>query len=244
MGWTLKTPKTKTTNKVYAFLTDPHVPYEDVKTCRAVFSYLGDVRWDGVILGGDVLDMDAVSFWEQGKPGLQEGKRLSDEYDAGNSWLWLANLEYVARRKNKNAKIYYIEGNHENRVERDLERNPRYRGLVDVPVNMNLKKRNIEWVRSWSRSETVKIGKMELMHGDYATDWHAKKHVIERGRSVGYGHTHTVQAYPLQYRGRDSTLQGKSYGCLCDYELSYRLPVRLRAIVYAWAPEQMAASHR
>jgi hypothetical protein len=177
------------------------------------------VRWDGVILGGDVLDMDAVSFWEAGKPGLQEGKRLSDEYDAGNSWL--ANLEYAARRKNKDAKIWYCEGNHENRVERDLERNPRYRGLVDVPVNMNLAKRKIQWVRSWSRSETVKIGKMEFMHGDYTTDWHAKKHVIERGCSVGYGHTHSVQSYPLQYRGRDRTIQGKSYGCLCDYELSY-----------------------
>ena len=172
-----------------------------------------------MILGGDVLDMDAVSFFERDKPGLTEGKRLSDEYDAGNSWL--ANLEHAARRKNKEAKIWYCEGNHEYRVERDLDQNPRFRGLVDVPVNLNLKKRNIQWVRSWSRGEFVKTGKMIWTHGAWITDWHAKKHVTAYGCSVGYGHTHSVQMYPLQYRGRDRTIMGKSYGCLCDYELTY-----------------------
>ena len=206
-------------DEFYALFTDPHVPYEDVKSCRAAFRYISDIRLDGVVIGGDMLDMDAISFWDVDKPGRKEGKRLGDEWGAGNGWL--SRLIDAARNKNKRAKIWYLQGNHEFRVDRYIEKHPEQTGEMEVPVKLELDKKRVEWVRSWERNETVRIGKFEVSHGHWTNVHHAKKHVEAYGCNIFYGHTHSVQEFPLQYRGRDKTIVGASSGCMCNYELAY-----------------------
>ena len=49
----------------------------------------------------------------------------------------------------------------------------------------------------------------------------AKKHVMQYGCNIYYGHVHSVQEYSLVHRGDDSTLVGKSLGTLCRYDMPY-----------------------
>lgn len=199
-------------------LPDLHAPYHDEKTVRAVLKYAADEWWDVVVLLGDVLDMDAVSFWEADKPRLSAHKRLKDDYDAGNEIL--DRIVGSVRRKNLACSIYYLEGNHEYRIQRQLDKYPIYEGLVEVPVQLRLKERGVRWVKSFSEGRVLRIGKAGFIHGDRCNKYHANSNVEAYG-TIFTGHTHDVMEIPKIFKGRDRTWCGKSLGCLCDYELQY-----------------------
>jgi predicted phosphodiesterase len=196
-----------------------HCPYEDKKTMRAVLQYAADERWDVVVIMGDMLDMDAVSFWDRDKPRISAHKRLKDNYDAGNELL--DRIVAAVRKRNRAAKIYYLEGNHEFWIQRELDKSPFLEGLVEVPVQLRLRERGIKWVGYQRDSQRIlKIGKAQFMHGRVTNKYHANKNVSEYGTII-YAHTHDVQEIPLVFKGRDRTWMGKSIGCLCDYEMRY-----------------------
>lgn len=199
---------------------DAHDPYVDRKTLRAVLKYGADEWWDVVVMLGDMLDMDAISFWDADKPRIIAHKRLKDNYDAGNELL--DEICAAVRSRNKDAKIYYLEGNHEYRVQRYLDKHPEQEGRMEIPVQLRLKERNIRWVPSWSEGKVLRIGKAGFMHSRVCGKYHANKNVEEYG-TIFYGHPHDVMEMPKIFKGRDRTWCGKSLGCLCMYELKFMM---------------------
>lgn len=197
---------------------DAHAPHHDKKTVRAVLKYAADERWYAVVLLGDMLDMDAVSFWDMDKPRLSAHKRLKDDYDVGNELL--DEICAAVRSRDKATKIYYLEGNHEYRIQRYIDKHPIHEGSMEVPVQLRLKERRIHWVKSFSEGRVLRIGKAGFMHGFKTNKYHANSNVESYG-TIFYGHTHDVMEVPKIFRGRDRTWVGKSLGCLCNYELQY-----------------------
>ncbi len=200
-----------TIRKVLA-LSDIHYPYEDKKTMKAVEKYMATQKWDELIYLGDVLDFDCVSSHNKKKPGLTAGKSVQADYDYVNK-IFDRHRGIVG----PNCKINFIQGNHDQRIERWIEEFPAMKGILEVQKGLKLKERGINWVPYWSTGVVYKIGKASFIHGRYTNDTHAKKHVSAYGTSTFYGHLHDRQLYSLTHNGDNKTIIGESLGCLCDY---------------------------
>ena len=195
------------------------VPYHDVRTMTAVESFMKTRKFDYYINLGDFMDFDCISHHNKGKLRNVEGKRLLEDYEVGNEIL--DRHQKILRKKNPDCKFVLLEGNHEYRVERYLDENPQFTGLVEVENALRLKERGFKYVRCYKEGTDYTLGKAHFHHGLYTPQHHAKKHVQNWGHSIFYGHVHDVQCYSLTRRGDQDTIVGQSLGCLCEYEQSY-----------------------
>ena len=71
--------------------------------------------------------------------------------------------------------MVYLEGNHENRIEPYIDAHPAMEGLIEVDKALDLNKRRMKWVRSWSKGELFTLGNCSFHHGLFCNDHHAKK---------------------------------------------------------------------
>lgn len=194
-------------------IPDLHVPYQDGRSLLAVEKLMTDYRFDGYIIIGDFLDFDCISSHNKNNLRAVEGKRIHADYKVAGEIL--DRHQAIIRSRNKDAKFIYIEGNHENRIERYVDANPALEGMVEVPTCLEFGRRKIEWVPFWSKGKVYKVGKATFIHGRYTNDLHAKKHVHRYGCNIFYGHLHDVQTYSAEMMGEGNTLVGQSLGCLC-----------------------------
>ncbi len=205
--------------KRWIVLSDLQVPFHDPKSLKAVEAYMASHRWDGYLQVGDFLDFDAISSFNFGKPRLTENRRVKNDIQIANDIL--DRHQKIVRKNNKKAKFVLLEGNHEERIERFLDANPAFEGMLDVPKLLKLKDRDFKWVRSWSRGEVYKIGKANFTHGLYTNKYHAHKMLDAEAHSIFYGHTHDVMCIPRSRRDKTDLQVGQSLGCLCNIEQAY-----------------------
>lgn len=175
--------------------------------------------WDGLLYIGDFLDCVSVSGHDEFNLKDREGRRLKDEFDIANEIL--DRHQWLIWENNPYAQFVFLEGNHEERVARYINKNPELAGLIDVPICLRLKERGFQWVEAWTKSEDFKIGKATFTHGRKTGQYHAKQMVTDYGRSIFYGHTHDMMCIPIAHKGKDEIMVGQSIGCLCEYELPY-----------------------
>lgn len=214
-------PKAGVNGKTYnvIILPDTHIPYEDKRTLAAVEAFMGDNVFDHWVCLGDLCDFNMVSAHNTGKPRLVENERIMEQYtDVG---AFLSRHEELLRGNNPDAKMTYLEGNHEHRIERYMDAHPATEGLLDVESNLQLKKRGIDWVRCYKHGDVFQIGKLLFHHGKATGRHHASAMGAAFGRSIVYGHTHDFQSHSLVQYGKESTICAQSIGCLCEYEQDY-----------------------
>jgi len=205
--------KSKTKNVLV--IPDLQVPYEDKRSLNAVEQVMGYESWDEIIQIGDFLDLDCISTFNEKRLRTIAKKTIQKDFDAGNAIL--DRWQKLAPK----AKITILEGNHDERMLRYIDANPQLEGSIEVPRGLNLEKRGVRWVPSWSQGDIYQIGNAYFTHGQYVNEHHAKKHVIRFGVNIFYGHTHDVQQYSAVLLGEDKTIVGQSLGCLCRYDQSY-----------------------
>jgi hypothetical protein len=185
----------------------------------AVYEYMGAERWDYVINLGDFMDFNCISRWTKDTPRLKMGETLQADYEYANGQL--GTITKAARNKNPDCKIVFLEGNHDHRIEQYIDRVPELQGIMEMGKMLGFKKRGIKWVRCHHRGDTFKIGHAVFIHGLYCNKYHAAKHADQFGTCIFYGHTHDIQEYSKILQGDDSTIKGKSLGCLCEYNQVY-----------------------
>ena len=200
-------------------ISDVHCPHQDDGALRAVEEYMGSHHFDYYLNLGDFMDMDVLSNFTKGKPGLLEGRRLADDFEKGNEIL--TRHQELIRRNNKKAKFVLLEGNHCHRLAKWLEENPQLEGSIDIEDGLRLKKRGFEYVKCYSEGKHYSIGNMYFTHGMYTNQYHAAKTVARFGNCVMYGHTHTNQMHTQALLGRNKKLVGQGIGCLCKYKQRY-----------------------
>jgi predicted phosphodiesterase len=203
-------------NDIYRviILPDLQTPYHDSKTLSAVEKFMADYRWDEYVNLGDLMDFDMLSSFNKESLRQLESRRIMKDYELANSIL--DRHQKIVRSNNKKAKFTLLEGNHENRLEKAVDKLPSLEGLVEVESNLKLAERGFKWVRSWSRGELHKIGKLHFSHGKYTTKYHAAKMVDTYGVNIVYGHTHDVQSYARTILGKDKSIKAQSLGHLAD----------------------------
>lgn len=205
--------------RAWIVIPDMQVPFHDKRSLKAVEKFMSAHRWDGYLNIGDFMDFDQISSFNANKLRLLEGRNILKDYEVGNRIL--DRHQEIVRKNNKHAEFVLIEGNHEYRIERYLDVNPQFTGMLEVENALRLKERGFKWVRNWSKGDLYRIGKACFAHGQYTNQYHSKKMVDTYGDNIFYGHTHDVQSFSRVVRGRNKTQVGQSLGCLCNYELSY-----------------------
>lgn len=194
------------------------VPYEDKLTLRAVEKYMAAHRWDGYLNLGDFLDFNELSDFVKGKPGDVK-EDVADTFDAGNAVL--DRHCKLVRAKNHKARMVLLQGNHDYRAVRKGKEDTGLKKHLDVPRNLRLKERGIEWVKSWEDGVLFKLGNAHFMHGRYTGLHHAAKTANSYGVCTYYGHNHDVMLWPKTNLGDDKTIEAGSLGCLCRYDQRY-----------------------
>ena len=196
-------------------LSDLQCPFQSKKSLKAVEKYMASQKWDYLIYLGDFLDYFCISKYNDGKPGLIEGKTIMKELAVGKEVL--ERHIKIVRSKNKNCQVVYLEGNHEARAYDFVMRYPQLKGIIEPEIALDFKKNKVKYVKSWSTDAIFKLGKANFTHGNYTNDGHAKKMVSAYEDNIFYGHVHDCNSYNKTSRGSGKTKVGQSLGCLCDY---------------------------
>jgi len=190
---------------------DLHIPYQiDLK---GFIKFLRDEKPDELILGGDIMDVVALSRWALagGKRLTLEGKRFQKECDATNKIL-----DEFREAVGKKCKIVYLEGNHENWCEQYIDKNPGMEGLINIPKMLELDKKKIEWVPYRSIKNHYKVGKLYFTHGEYTSKYHAAKMLSAWNCNIRYFHLHSHMVYTrTAKRGVGDFHKAVSIPCMC-----------------------------
>lgn len=199
--------------------SDLHIPNHDEEAWKILNKVAKAGKWDHVVNLGDTMDFGCISRHNKNALRKVEGKRLQADYDLANKML--NELQKNARAKNKKAKFTFLEGNHDQWIEKWIDANPVVEGMFEVETQLNFKDRGIEWVR-YDERQLFRLGKANFHHGIYATQYHAAKHAHRFGCNIFYGHVHDVQSFSKVIFGEMSEVVGQSIGCLCRKDLDYK----------------------
>ena len=197
-------------------LPDLHFPVEDRRSLAAVEGLMKDEEWDHLIYLGDVMDFNCVSDHNKHNLRAVTGQTVGGDYEYANKVL--------ARHSSlvgPECSMTWLEGNHDQRIERVIDANPVMQGQLEVKNNISLiQDGTIKYVPYWFKGETVQVGKATFIHGLYVNEYHAKTHALNFGTNIFYGHTHDTMNYPKVWAGQE-TIIAQSLGCLCQLNQRY-----------------------
>lgn len=194
--------------KSAVFFADRHMIHDEPPhwSWELFLRFVTDFKPDILIDGGDHLDLSYISSFNREKLLLLEGKRLKKDFD--NLTTELRQLRDTTKR------MLYLEGNHEERLRRAIEKQPLLQGMAELETNVDFSALDIEYYPVGK--QPVKIGKLHFLHGVYTNEHHAKKHLTKYMGNVTYGHIHKFQSYYQGVPLRDDEMGANSIGCLCD----------------------------
>ena len=103
---TRSTPTTERT----MFIGDTHVPFHDPKAIALTLDFAEWLKPSSVYLLGDICDFYRLSRWDKDPKRIET---LQDELDQTVHFL-----DQVRNIVGASCKVYYLEGNHERRIEK------------------------------------------------------------------------------------------------------------------------------
>lgn len=170
------------------FVPDIHCPYQDDRALEVLYSFINWYKPETIFLMGDLLDGYAISRFTKDPNGAL---KFQSELDSAIEVL--NNI----RRRAKKAKIYFIRGNHEARLQKFLWSNAKeLSGLhaLEIENLLELKRLNIEYVRNGMmryKGIVVKHGSVVRKYSGYT----AKAEFEKNGCSGISGHTHRQSVF-------------------------------------------------
>lgn len=195
-------------------VADLHHPYHNKVLWSNIINFTKKFKPDYFIFLGDNMDMDAVNHWEidKGNKRGMEGKRLRRQYDTFQEEV----LDQVEGVLPDYCRKMFMFGNHEEWIEKYIDKVPELEGFAEIERNLKLK----EWEIIPYR-QTAKIGKLYFHHGEYTTKYHTAKMSDVYERNVIYGHIHTFQAFTKVTPVDSSPHMAMSIPCACDVNPQY-----------------------
>lgn len=207
---------------------DTHISNnQDLSRFDALGKYIVDKRPTHIVLIGDFLTLECLSAWDMNKRMTMEGKRYNLEIDAGNLALdkmLQPMLQYNKnRKKNKKSQykplIIYLEGNHEDRLTRYLQKDPTFAGFANIQQDLKLTKRGIKWVPYREYYDIGGIGFTHIPHNKVkpimasGVSSVAKRATQCTVKSVVFGHTHELEVANQHLEGMPHLQQVLNCGC-------------------------------
>lgn len=218
-------------NTKFVVLSDVHIPYHDNVAINTAVKFIKEKQPEVIILNGDIVDFYDLSKFNKDPDRVQCLQQEIDE---------VQELFKRLRKTAPLAKIYYVRGNHERRLETYLMKNPELNSLkaLKLPNLLGLDKYDIEYVE-----KELRLGSLKIIHGDMVRKFSAytAKAEIEIHDCSGISsHTHRggvyYQATPERY-----LLWAESF-CLCDLHPHYiDYPNWQQGLLYGWVKNESFA---
>lgn len=173
--------------------------------------FIADFRPDIIILGGDLLDYRYISSYSQSDEECRRDADFMNEFD-----ILRAELDVL---QGHTKKIYYLEGNHEFRLEAYLRQNPILRRALCMEEVLDLGARKIPYILM--PDQPLRLGKLAFAHGWYYGVHYSKKTLDEYGGNIVVWHAHRPQYYARRIRATNSEIGCWGLGCLCARDPFY-----------------------
>lgn len=167
-----------------------------------------------LIIIGDFLSMSSLSEWDKDKRRIMEGRRYLKDVEAGNKAL--AYLDDFSFEK------IYVMGNHEEWVQRYVDKHPEGEGMYDLVKDLNLKERGykvIPYKEDYRYKGTSFTHVPIQANGKPVTD--TKKALGVYSNSVVFGHTHKLDLDCIHRKNSTSLQQGINCGCFFEHVDDY-----------------------
>jgi len=203
----------------HLFLGDFHIPDHNQKILPVLLKFIKDLKPDYIYLLGDVLNLTHASKY----PPISKVPTPGEEIIQARKVIF--EIAGIARKENKKVKIYWLEGNHSERLTKYIYRNAsaltditdEYGDLIiTIPNIFKLKEHGITWIPS---NVTKRVGEIDVEHGDISrckAGYTAQAMIDKRGRCVIMGHSHKVA---LIARNQDGDIKfGWEIGCLANLQ--------------------------
>lgn len=206
---------------------DLHGVDQDIEARNSFLSDVELLNPDEIVLLGDMINCSGTfSRWHRVHVS-EYSYNFENDIAAGNDFLDC--LQNVA----PNAKIYYLQGNHEYRVDKWAVATFDEKYLAELAVNafgvrnaLHLDKRGIAYFENnkchmgLHKPGIIILGKCGFLHG-YASGKHVShKHLTDLAMNVVHGHNHRAQSHTIR-TARDSALKASCPGCLCILQQYY-----------------------
>jgi predicted phosphodiesterase len=190
--------------KTVLVLSDMHCPFHDSASLSSVKALIAHVRPDYLVFNGDIIDNYNISSFDK-NPKRTHGW-IQAEID-----ITYEVLKWLVEAAPESTKLFYISGNHEDRYERMLNRDPNLASMraLGFIENLRLEELNIQYVK-----ELVLYKKLLIKHGALVGKYAAARELDSEGLFGVSGHVHRNQ---LQSRMlRNGHITWVCVGHLCD----------------------------
>lgn len=204
---------------------DSHGCFIDPQAAAAFLRDLAVLDPREIVMLGDHVDVGGMFSVHPPTYILDMG--YSYEKDCEEANLFLDEIQANAPR----AEIHYLEGNHEQHIERWAARNVRHERDAKAHAEamgpyskLRLKERRIKYYPMHSNHMglsvrgTIKLGKCYYTHGFTASQFATHRHLVKYGANIVHGHTHRAQEY------RTNIVAAGTIGAWCPGTLAMRFP--------------------
>lgn len=195
-------------------ISDHQIPFVDENLVKAQLQFMADFRPHDLIINGDFIDCYEISDFDH------DPRR---QFTIGDELKMAEGLLYdFGKRLAKDGKIWFAEGNHEERLRRYVWRHAG--ALVDIVPDLDtLLNLDQHCAGSVPYGKAIDYLGYTITHGNYVSQYSAytaKRHA-DRYRSSGCnGHTHRMGSYSFtDGKGRSHTWD--EIGCSCRIDLEY-----------------------
>jgi len=121
-------------------------PEHNKDRLKYLSKFIVDKQPTHILIMGDFLTLDCLSFWDKDKRRKMEGKRYVDEVESANQAMdiifndvELYNRSQVRHKKKQyKPELIYLMGNHEDRLDRYLDYNPTMAGMIGIEKDLDL----------------------------------------------------------------------------------------------------------
>lgn len=214
---------------------DSHGEAIDEAAARAFLADLAALAPQEIVFLGDHVNVEGG--WSGHQPNYKHDLEYSYYADLQAATEFLDAISEACQK----FRGYYLEGNHEQHVERWAARNlaaADVEGFCDDLAphrKLRLKERGIEF---FSRSDmhhglkipnTIKLGKCYFTHGTRSPRHAATAYLAMFGENVVFGHTHRAQSYISK------TISCDAIGAWCPGTLSKLQPLYLHSTPSEWS---------
>jgi len=211
-------------------IPDSHGCYIDEAVAAAMLADIKMLNPDSIIMLGDHLDCGGF-LAEHHTWGYVAEADYTFEDDCNATNQLLDKIQSVAPK----AKIEYLEGNHERRIEKyivtttlrsnkgskkDLEYLSQF---FSTDIVLNLKKRGIllykqgEWYDDCQVPGTIKRDNCYFTHGQYTNKSAAASHLAKYNSNIWFGHTHRMDL-ATKRTVASGPIGAWNPGCICKLQ--------------------------
>lgn len=195
-------------------VSDAQIPFIDEPVWKAVLQFMGDFRPHDLIVNGDWIDAYEISDFDKRPQRLFD---LQDELEMASG-----HIHDMKKRMAVGGNFYWIDGNHEERLNRTIWRHAQgFAFLVaDVAEALKLDELAAGYVPYGKHIDYLGF---VVTHGNFvrsASAATAKAHADRYHSSGVNGHTHRTGAFAYT-DGRGKTHTWYEMGCLCRLDLEY-----------------------